>query len=138
MVDRRIIAEKVDAVERSLKRISERRGENLTAFIGEIDRQDSVLFHLMQAIQGCIDLAAHVVSEEELGLASSTRDFFYILFDNKIIDGELREKMISAVGFRNLVAHEYGNLDLEKVYAIATSGIKDIEGFLGVMVRRYV
>jgi uncharacterized protein YutE (UPF0331/DUF86 family) len=79
MVDRRIISEKVDTVEKSIKRVRERRGENVDEFRINPDLQDSVVLHLMQAIQGCIDLAAHIVSDEELGLASSTRDFFYIL-----------------------------------------------------------
>lgn len=137
MVDRRIISEKVDTVEKSIKRVIERRGESASEFIKNGDLQDSVILHLMQAIQGSIDLAAHIVSDEELGLAASTRDFFYILSDNKIISAELREKMINAVGFRNLAAHEYAKLDLNQVYDIATHGIKDLEEFIGVIVRRF-
>jgi uncharacterized protein YutE (UPF0331/DUF86 family) len=137
MVDRRIISEKVDMVEKSAKRVINRRGETLSEFSDDEDRQDSVVLHLMQAIQGCIDLASHIVSDEELGLAASTRDFFYILSDNKVITAELREKMIRAVGFRNLSAHEYAKLDLVQVYEIATNGIKDLEEFVGVIVRRF-
>ncbi len=137
MVDRRIISEKVDTVEKSIKRVIERRGESISEFIVNGDLQDSVILHLMQAIQGSIDLAAHIVSDEELGLAASTRDFFYILSDNKIISAGLREKMINAVGFRNLAAHEYAKLDLNQVYEIATHGIKDLEEFIGVIVRRF-
>ena len=137
MVDRRIIAEKVDSVEQSLKRVGSRRGESLERFMADDDGQDIVLFHLMQAVQGCIDLAAHVVSDEEMGLAASTHDFFYLLSDRGVIPRDLSERMIKAVGFRNLVAHEYAKLDLEKVYAIATIGINDIEEFLRMMVQRY-
>ncbi len=137
MVDRRIISEKVDTVEKSIKRVMERRGLCVSEFIKNGDLQDSVILHLMQAIQGCIDLSAHIVSDEELGLAASTRDFFYILSDNNIINAELREKMINAVGFRNLAAHEYAKLDLNQVYEIATHGIKDLEEFVGVIVRRF-
>ncbi len=137
MVDRRIIAEKVDTVERSIRRVQIRRGGTFEEFNHNEDFQDSVVLHLMQAIQGCVDLAAHIVSDEELGLASSTRDFFYILSDNKIIAADLREKMINAVGFRNLAAHEYAKLDLTQVYEIATHGIKDLEEFIGVIVRRF-
>lgn len=137
MVDRRIIAEKVDTVERSIKRVINRRGKTLDEFIVNEDLQDSVVLHLMQAIQGCVDLAAHIVSDEELGLAASTRDFFYILSDSKIITAEIREQMINAVGFRNLAAHEYAKLDLNQVYEIATHGIKDLEEFVGVIVRRF-
>jgi uncharacterized protein YutE (UPF0331/DUF86 family) len=137
MVDRRIVAEKVDSVERSLKRVKGHRGKSLERFMADVDGQDIVLFHLMQAIQGCIDLAAHVVSDEEMGLAASTHDFFYLLADSGVITRGFAEEMIKAVGFRNLVAHEYAKLDLEKVYAIATDGIKDLEEFLRTMVRRY-
>ena len=138
MVDRRIVAEKVDSAERSLKRVNSHRGESLEQFLSNNDAQDIVLFHLMQSIQACIDLAAHVVSDEELGLAASTRDFFYLLSDNGVISRDLSERMIKAVGFRNLVAHEYAKLDLERVYAIAAEGAKDVEEFLRVVVRRYV
>ena len=137
MVDRRIVAEKVDSVERSLKRIKIHRGDSLERFVSDDDGQDIVLFHLMQAIQGCIDLAAHVVSDEEMGLAASTHDFFYLLSDNGVISRSMSELMIKAVGFRNLVAHEYAKLDLEKVYVIASDGIRDIEEFLRTVVRRY-
>jgi uncharacterized protein YutE (UPF0331/DUF86 family) len=138
MVDRRIIAEKVAAVERSLQRVVERRGTNLEEFVQDKGLQDSVILHLMQAVQGCIDLAAHVVADEELGVAASTRVFFYILSDKQVIDVPLREKMISAVGFRNLAAHEYAKLDLKQVYAIATDGLQDIEAFIRAVVGRFV
>lgn len=137
MVDRRIIAEKVDTVAQSIKRVINRSGNSFDEFNDNEDLQDSVVLHLMQAIQGCIDLAAHVVSDEELGLAASTRDFFYILSDSKIISAELRENMIQAVGFRNLAAHEYAKLDMAKTYDIATNGIKNLEEFIGVIVRRF-
>lgn len=137
MVDRRIIAEKVNSVERSLKRVRSRRGEGLERFMADDDGQDIVIFHLMQAVQGCIDLAAHVVSDEEMGLAASTHEFFYLLSDNGIIPRNLSERMIKAVGFRKLVTDEHAKLDLEKVYDVATTGIQDLEEFLLVMVRRY-
>jgi uncharacterized protein YutE (UPF0331/DUF86 family) len=136
MVDRRIISEKVDTVEKSIKRVRGRCGGSVDEFKINSDLQDSVVLHLMQAIQGCIDLAAHIVSDEELGLASSTRDFFYILSDNKVINPELREKMIHAVGFRNLAA-QYAKLDMVRAYEIATGDIQDLEEFIGVIVRRF-
>ena len=137
MVDRRIIAEKVDAAQRNINRIENRRGEAFETFNSSEDVQDIVILHLMQAVQNCVDLASHIVTDEELGLASSTRDFFYILSESKIISSDLREKMIKAVGFRNLAAHEYAKLDLQEVYNIATHGINDLKEFVGVIVRRF-
>jgi uncharacterized protein YutE (UPF0331/DUF86 family) len=137
VVDRRIIVEKADFIEQSLQRVVERRGSNYAEFAADRGLQDSVILHLMQAVQGCVDLAAHVVSDEGLGVAASTRDFFYILSDKKLIEAELSEKMVKAVGFRNLLAHEYAKLDLLQVYAIAIEGVRDLEDFLAAMLRRF-
>ena len=72
------------------------------------------------AVQNCIDIAAHIISEEELGIAGSTNEMFYILQENGYLSPELTENMVAAVGFRNLVVHEYGNIELRQVYQIAT------------------
>ncbi|MBJ6723828.1 type VII toxin-antitoxin system HepT family RNase toxin [Geomesophilobacter sediminis] len=137
MVDRRLLTEKVDSVQRSLKRINAFRGESVERFSEDAVSQDVVLFHLMQAIQACIDLASPVNSDEALGLAGSTHDFFYLLADNGVITRQLCERMILAVGFRNLVAHEYTKLDLEKVFYIAHHAIGDIEEYLRSIAQRY-
>jgi uncharacterized protein YutE (UPF0331/DUF86 family) len=137
VVDRRIIVEKADFIEQSLQRVVERRGSNYAEFAADRGLQDSVILHLMQAVQGCVDLAAHVVSDEGLGVAASTCDFFYILSDKKLIEAELAEKMVKAVGFRNLLAHEYAKLDLAQVYAVAIEGVRDLEDFLAAMLRRF-
>lgn len=55
----------------------------------------------------------------------------------KIISVNLLESMIKAVGFRNLVVHEYARLDLKQVYKMATNGINDLEAFIGTIVRRF-
>lgn len=137
MVDRRIIVEKADTIEQSLQRVADRRGGSYEEFAADRGLQDSVILHLMQAVQGCIDLAAHVVSDEGLGVAASTRDFFYILAEKKLIDAELSENLVKAVGFRNLLAHEYARIDLKQVYFVATDGIRDLEQFLAAMIKQF-
>ena len=41
---------------------------------------------------------------------------FYFLEENSYLDTDLTEKMIKAVGFRNLIVHEYARLELEQVF----------------------
>ena len=137
MVDRNILVAKVTTIEKCLNKVKEKRSSSLDAFMVDEDSQDIVLFNLMQAIQGCVDMAAHIVSDEGYGMAGSINDFFYLLRGRNIISVDLQEKLISAVGFRNLVVHEYAKLDLKQVYDIATNGIKDLEEFVGVIVRRF-
>ena len=137
MVDRNILVAKVTTIEKCLNKVIEKRSASLDLFKADEDRQDIVLFNLMQAIQGCVDLASHIVSDEGYGMAGSMNEFFYLLRGRNLISVDLQEKLISAVGFRNLVVHEYAKLDLNLVYDIATHGIKDLEEFIGVIVRRF-
>jgi uncharacterized protein YutE (UPF0331/DUF86 family) len=37
-------------------------------FTQDLDRQESILFNLQMAIQHCSDIAAHIISEEGLGV----------------------------------------------------------------------
>ncbi len=98
MVDRDVILSKASAGEKHLKRIGEKREIDLPTFLKDIDCQESVLFNLQMAIQNCIDLAAHIASEEELGVPGSTNELFYLLEENGYLSLELTEKMVKAVG----------------------------------------
>jgi uncharacterized protein YutE (UPF0331/DUF86 family) len=87
MVSKRVVSAKCSAVERHVDRIVDRRQGDLQLLLKDLDRQESVLFNLQMAIQNCIDLAAHVVSEEELGIAGSTNELFYLLEENALPTG---------------------------------------------------
>jgi uncharacterized protein YutE (UPF0331/DUF86 family) len=49
----------------------------------------------------------------------------YLLEKNGYLDNDLTQKMVKAVGFRNLIVHEYGKIELEQVYRIAQDDIND-------------
>jgi uncharacterized protein YutE (UPF0331/DUF86 family) len=137
MVDQAIMTAKIGQIERCLGRLESKRPASLQAFVNDQDCQDILIFNLIQVLQGCIDLAAHVVSDEGFGMAGSTNEFFYLLQDQGIITAELTEKMVRAVGFRNFCVHQYGRVDLERVYEVAAKGLSDIRGFVEMIVRKY-
>lgn len=137
MVDKNVLVAKITTIEKCLKKVREKCPPTFEQFETDEDCQDIVLFNLMQAIQGCVDLAAHIVSDEAYGMAGNMNEFFYLLQEKKVITVALQENMIKAVGFRNLVVHEYARLDLKHVYRIASNGINDLEEFIGTIVRRF-
>ena len=130
MIDRHLIVSKADKVDRCLKRILEKRSVTLKEFLNDIDRQESILFNLQMAIQNCIDIAAHIASDENLGVAGSTNELFYLLQDNDYLSLNMTEKMVAAVGFRNLVVHEYEIIDLKRVYQIVQKDIFDLKNYI--------
>lgn len=133
MVDRDIILAKAGSVKRHLGRVMEKRNTDLQTFLNDIDRQESILFNLQMAVQHCIDIAAHIISEEGFGVPGSTNEMFYMLEENRYLDSELTEKMVKAVGFRNLIVHEYGKIELKQVFEVAQKDIKDLNEYLKII-----
>lgn len=130
MVDRELILVKAGAVRRHCKRIREKTSAESEVFTNDLDRQEIVVFNLQMAIQKCIDIAAHIVSEEGYGVPGSSNEMFYMLEENHLLDKELTEKMVKAIGLRNLIVHEYGAIDMEKIYHLCCDDIADLEDFI--------
>lgn len=130
MVDRDLILAKASSVKRHLKRVIEKRNIDLQTFLKDIDCQESILFNLQMAIQNCIDVAAHIISEQGFGVPGSTNEMFYLLEENGYLDTDLTEKMVKAVGFRNLIVHEYGKVELKQVFEVAQNNIEDLNEYL--------
>jgi len=136
MIDKSLILAKAGRVDVHLRRIREKRAVTVDEFLRDLDRQESILFNLQMAIQSCIDIAAHIISDEELGVAGSTNEMFYILQENGYLPLEVTEKMVAAIGFRDLIVHEYGNVDLKKVFGIAHKDIEDLTGYLRAVFKK--
>jgi uncharacterized protein YutE (UPF0331/DUF86 family) len=88
------------------------------------------------AVQNCFDIAAHIISEKGLGVPGSTTEMFYVLGKNGYLDSGLTQKMVKAIGFRNLIVHEYGKIELEQVYEIAQNDINDLNEYLKAIFKK--
>lgn len=130
MVDKDLIFAKTGAINRHCKRIADKAAVDGKTFKNDLDRQESILFNLQMAVQNCIDIAAHIVSEEGYGVPGSANEMFYMLEEHNILERKLTEKIVSAVGLRNLIVHEYGNIDLGKVYHIVKNDLGDLTDFI--------
>ena len=136
MVDHDLILAKAGLIRRHLRRIKEKGGEDLEAFLSDLDRQEIISFNLHLAIENCTDLAAHIISEEGLGVPGSASEMFYLLEDSGYINSQLTEKMIKAVGLRNLIVHEYDKIDLTRLFEIVSKDTKDINDFIVSIFKR--
>jgi uncharacterized protein YutE (UPF0331/DUF86 family) len=130
VVDNDLILAKTGAVKRHLNRIRDKSDVKLEEFLNDPDRQDIVIFNLQMAIQNCIDIAAHLISAEGLGMPAGAAEMFLLLEKNGFLNHELTEKMIKTVGFKNLLVHEYSHVDLKMVFGIARRDIQDLNDFL--------
>lgn len=130
MVNRDVITAKISNIQKSLDRLKEKRGVDLEEFSRNRDVQDIVLLNLQVAIQGCIDIASHIISDDNWTIPGSLAGLFDILCEKKVVEEDIREIMRSMVGFRNLIVHEYAGLDINKIYDIFKNKLGDFNKYL--------
>ncbi len=130
MVDNELIIVKASSIKKHLNRVKGKRNTDLQTFLKDLDRQEIILFNLQMAIQNCIDIAAHIISDEGFGVPGSTNEMFYMLEENGYLNRDITEKMVKAVGFRNLMVHEYEKIELDQVFKVAQKDIRDLNEYL--------
>ncbi len=137
MVDKDIIFEKVSQIQNCLNRIHEKTG-NRPDTLDDFDVQDIFVLNLQRAVQSCIDLASHVVSDEGLGLPDDLKSNFIILERAKIIGKDISLKLQKMVGFRNIAVHDYSHINVEILKSILTeNNLADLEEFYSLILKKF-
>lgn len=75
-----------------------------------------VRYGLLESIQVVIDIACKLSSQYNLGNPKTYRACVELLQQHKYLDGALAQKVIAMVGLRNLLVHEYVEIDESKLY----------------------
>jgi len=76
----------------------------------------SLRYGIFESIQIIIDISCHISSKYNLGSAKTYAECIENLQKQNYIDAELSRSLISAIGLRNLLIHEYVKIDIEQLY----------------------
>jgi len=137
LVDKALIGRKLERAEGYLKQIRLKKDPGIAVFIKDSDLQSIILFNLIQAIQSCIDMGSHIISDSEWETPSTQAEIFEILASRKVITKALAKKMIQMVGFRNRIVHEYEKTDMKIVHTVWKKHSADIESFCRAVVEKF-
>lgn len=85
---------------------------------------------LQLTIEACLDIAQHIISYEGFREPLNNKDCFQVLYEERIIPGELVERLKKMAQFRNIVVHDYLKINPEIVYAIVQKNLPDITAFI--------
>jgi len=132
-LDRRLLAEKSAAVERHLSRVQDKLPHDSEDLQPATDASDAVILHLWQATQIVLDVALAASLRLGLGTPAGYADAFRRLAEAGRLQPELARRLSLAVGFRNVIAHTYEKLDMERVWRAASTGPADLRAFLAAL-----
>lgn len=133
MIDSEVIESKVDIVERNLGLLRVLSGESRGEFKASYRDVQAAKHSLQEAIEACLDIANHVISASGFRRAETYGEMFQVLEEQEIIPPGLSEKLQDMAGFRNLLVHRYGDIDLDRLYVIMRDDTEDIKRFVSII-----
>lgn len=109
------LSSRIKRLEENLREL--RHFEDVTLSDLQEDRQKiwALRYGIQESIQAVIDIACAIVSWYNLGYPESYTDCFRVLHRHEILEKDLTERLIQAVGMRNVLVHEYLDVDDELV-----------------------
>lgn len=75
------------------------------------------------AIQACSDLAQHIATQDFDFDGNTAKGAIRVLHREDVIDKETMTTLVAAIGFRNILAHEYGQIDSAEVFETLQTGL---------------
>ena len=129
LVDKALVYRKVSELELYLGQIHEFSALTPEGYRKDWKAQRIIERTLQMMIETCADIANHIVSDRGMRAPTSYADTFKVLSENSIINEELCATMEKMAKFRNVVVHQYEQVDAEIVVLILQKHLVDFEKY---------
>ncbi|MET0850014.1 MAG: DUF86 domain-containing protein [Candidatus Rokuibacteriota bacterium] len=128
MTDADLLAQKLAFIETCVQEL--RTLARPAEILRDVREARFVLHTLQIAIQAALDVASHIVSDERLGEPETNRELFDRLIRPGWLPADLAGTMERMAGFRNVVVHGYGRVNLEIAKDIVEHRLTDLLAFV--------
>lgn len=126
-MDQLILEQKIESLRRCIMRVADRTPADAGRLIQD---QDILVLNLTRAVQLCVDIGSHIISETDEPAPKSMGDVFTTLSKLDAVSPLTSEAMRKAVGFRNVAVHNYDAINWEIVFAICHKSLPDFRRFV--------
>jgi uncharacterized protein YutE (UPF0331/DUF86 family) len=129
MIDVDTIAVRLDMIRKNVRLLSDIREVPFDKFVSDAWMFGGSQHYLQMAIQAVADICTHLLSVLQLQSPTTYRDAVAVLGDNGILSTSLANRLQSMMGLRNVLVHEYIDVDAERIYRLIQSELGDFEEF---------
>lgn len=88
-----------------------------------------VKYSMISAVEGCVDVAQHLCSSEGWGPPADNGDAMRVLGRHDVVAPDHADRLALAVGFRNVLVHEYVDVD-DRIVLARLADLSDLTRFL--------
>ena len=127
------IKDKIEEIEKYLDELSEIKPMMLNEYENNLKTKAACERYLEKIIEAVVDLAFLIIKDKGLEMPEDDNATFGILAKAGIIDETLAKRLRDAKGMRNILAHQYGQVD-DKIVFNATKEIEtDVNDFIELL-----
>ncbi len=127
MVRKEVLRKRLNKLDEHLEILHRLQRYNFETFTNDPEHYGSAERFLHLTIEALTDIGNHIIADLALGTVNSYRDIPEILVEHGYIEHELAATWIKMIGFRNVLVHEYLDIDRRIVYDILQTRLGDFE-----------
>ncbi|RKY35220.1 MAG: hypothetical protein DRP69_02335 [Candidatus Duberdicusella sinuisediminis] len=132
MLDKERILIKIDELRGYLQELEQIMPSNFDEY-QSIEKKRSCERLLQLSIESVIDVCKILVSNLRLGIPSEEIDLFESLFRKGIITDKILRMLKEMRGLRNILVHEYAEVDDKLIFKILHTRLNDFDNFIKII-----
>ena len=131
MVDRYVVQARIAKIRQYVALLKKIRGlADERSFVDDPLIYGNAERYLQLAIQALLDVSHHIVADMNLNLPADSKELFSLLTKHKVLPVRLSKRLAPMAGFRNILVHEYLEIDRHRVYRVLKNDLSDFERFI--------
>ena len=123
------IAMRLRKLDDCLRTLRQMQAVPLDEYLDDDNIQTIVERKLQLSIQACIDIACYLIGQLGLTAPDEPYDVFAVLGQEGVISRELAGRVVSMVRFRNILVHDYLEIDSTSVHHHLTEELEVFDEF---------
>lgn len=136
MVDRFVVTARITKIREYVALLRKIRGlADERRFVSDPLIYGNAERYLQLAIQAVLDISHHIVADRSLPLPADSKSLFDLLARQKVVSNGLSVKLAAMAGLRNILVHEYLEIDRRRIYRALTTELRDFETFIRAVTR---
>ena len=128
MVDRERVLAKLDELDRYVRELRELLPDHFESYRA-LEKKRACERTIQMCVEVVIDTCALLVIGLRLGLPGEPNDLFEKLARHGALSPGIAETLQQMKGLRNILVHEYGDVDDERVFRVIRNRLGDFEAF---------
>lgn len=127
MVNKEVVRKRLNKLDEYLAVLGGLQKYTRDEFLENPERYGSAERFLQLAIEALIDLGNHVVADLGLGEVDTYADIPTLMAEKGHLQATSKEKWIQMIGFRNILVHEYLDIDRGIVHDVLQQRLGDFQ-----------